>query len=516
MPLNSEETDSYLKKASKGAAIIFFGIIISSALGYLTRLVIVRFYGVEDYGLFSLGIAIVGIGVAISMFGMQTSVARFISYYLGRRETEKAKAVIFSSLRITFPVSIVVAVVVYFLSYQISFSFFNEPRLYQILWAFILMIPLSVVLINIIAGLRGFQRMKYKVYSEDLLKSISTLVLVVFLFGLGVIGILYAYIIGFILSIALAANLLRKSLPASTTKIRQIRFDRELLYFSLPLLLVAYTKMFMLWTDTILLGFFGTSFSVGLYNVALPTAGLLVIFLTSFRYIFIPLISEIYAKKDHENLKIIYRSMNKWLFLTMFPLFLLMMFFPDNILSILFGIEEISVNITFMILSLGFLIFSISGLSGDILLVRGKTKILFMTILISSSVNVIMNLALIPQFGIIGAAIATSSSFILLAILEIALCFRYSGLHPIQRSYIKPVVSGIISILIFYFLIKTLIINAQFYVLIIALPLYIIFYALLLLLMRGLDKNDILILKAIESKMGIRSRFLRRIIMKFF
>ncbi|HDD72649.1 MAG TPA: hypothetical protein ENG00_00995, partial [Candidatus Aenigmarchaeota archaeon] len=248
MPESNE--NEYLKKASKGAAVIFFGLIISSFLGYLTRLVIVRFYGVEDYGIFSLGNAIVGIAVAVSMFGMQESIARFISFYLGRKNLKGVIGVILSSLRLTVPVSVLISILVTAFSYQISLGFFNEPRLHPILWIFALMIPLSVLLTNLVSGLRGLQQMKYKVYTEDILKSISTLVFVVIFFflGLGIAGILYAYLAGFVFAVPLAFLYLRKSLPKPRRRFGKIPFDREFLSFSLPLVLAVYIKMIISWT----------------------------------------------------------------------------------------------------------------------------------------------------------------------------------------------------------------------------------------------------------------------------
>jgi O-antigen/teichoic acid export membrane protein len=517
MSEETRETDSYLKKASKGATIVLFGLIISSFLGYLTRLVIVRFYGIEDYGLFSLGVAIVGIAVIISMLGMQESITRFVSFHLGRKSPERAKSTVFSGIKITVPISMAAAIVVYLLSHQISLGFFNEPALYPILWAFAVMIPLSVILTNIISTLRGLNRMKYKVYAEDILKSLSTIIFVAafFFIGLGIMGIIYSYIIGFLFAIVLASLYLHRSFPALLSEVRKVPLDKELLYFSWPLLLAAYTKMIISWTDIIALGFFKTSYDVGLYNVALPTAGLMLIFLNACRYIFIPVVSELFGKDDKENMKTIFNSINKWVYYITFPAFLLMILFPDNILMILFGSEAVGASMPFIILSVGFFIFSAFSLTNTFLFVIGRTKTTMFITLIGAIANIILNILLIPIFGINGAALSTSLSFIIISILSTLYCYKHSGLLPVQRVFTKPMISGIVSVLAFYIFLKFIILNFSWPVLIISFPPFLLLYTYLLFKMKGLDKNDLMILKTVESKTGLKSEFLRRLIRRF-
>ena len=517
MSQRTVKTDSYLKKASMGATIVFIGLIISSFLGYLVRMMIVRFYGIDDYGLFSLGTAIVGIAIIVSMLGMQESITRFVSFHLGRKAPERAKSTVLSSMKVTIPMSIAAAAIVILLSYQISFNFFNEPTLYPILWAFAVMIPLSVILTNIISTLKGLHDMKHKVYSEDILKSFTTLVLVFLFFflGSGIMGILYAYMIGFVLSILLASFYLYRSFPAMFRGIRGIPFQRELMYFSWPLLLAAYAKMIVSWTDTIALGFFKTSYDVGLYNVALPTAGLILIFLNSFRYIFVPVVSELFGKKDKENMRTVFNSVNKWLYYITFPAFLLMILFPDNIMIILFGSEAVGASVPFVILSFGFFMFSVFSLSSTLLLIIGKTKTnMFITIL-GSTTNLVLNILLIPTFGINGAAVSTSISFVIISLLSALYCYMHSGFFPVQKVFTKPMVAGTISVLAFYALLKFIIMNFTWPILILSFPPFIVLYTFLLFVMGGLDKNDLMILRSIESRTGLRSNLLRRIIRRF-
>jgi hypothetical protein len=52
-------------------------------------------------------------------------------------------------------------------------------------------------------------------------------------------------------------------------------------------------------------------------------------------------------------------------------------------------------------------------------------------------------------------------------------------------------------------------------ILIAGFPIFLALYGFLFLVMRGLDKNDIMILKSVEMKTGIELGFVRRIVKRF-
>jgi len=65
------------------------------------------------------------------------------------------------------------------------------------------------------------------------------------------------------------------------------------------------------------------------------------------------------------------------------------------------------------ILFLGTLIFTLASTSNAILTAIGKPKVVAKIIIISAFANIIVNLLLIPNFGITGAAIATTLSYLI-------------------------------------------------------------------------------------------------------
>lgn len=506
--------EKYLKKVSKGTAIVFIGLILSQFLGYLTRLVMVRFYGVEDYGLFSLGNAVLGIAVVISMLGMQDMMTRFVSFYHGKKDPDRVRSVIKSGFGITLLISIVMASLVILLSGTIAGRFFDEPALEPLLWVFAAMIPLSVIFTNLISVLKGFQLMKYKVYFEDILKSLSTIIffIVFFWLGLNIIGAVYAYLAGFVITTLVALYIVLKRFPVVRDPGRKVGMSREMITFAWPLMIATYVKMIMSWTDTIALGYFGAAFDVGLYNTALPTAGMIFTFAVAFRIMLNPILSELHAKERQDELETVFKSTAKWISLLTFPMLLLFVLFPDNILGILFGPEAVAASQALVILAVGFFSLAFIGASSLMFLVIGKTRISMYNTVVATVANLFLNIALIPLYGITGAAVATAFSLILISVLHVVFCKKHTGLVPFQKSYWKILVSGMLSVGLFYGVIKFVIQSTEWWILVLAFPFFVVLYGLILVWMRGLDRHDILILRTIERKSGMRSARISRLV----
>ncbi len=509
--------ENSLKKITKGAAITFLGMAIGRTLGYTTRILMARFFGADAYGLFTLAAAILGIATTISLLGIPTGLSRFISFYSGKDDKKRIKGVIKSATKITVPISIISGIIIYFFASDISIYFFNEPKLIPFLKLFALIIPFSSMFTLIIECFRGFQNMKYKAIIEDVFKPTLTLTLLIVLFFMGyeIFGAAIAYSVGYIVSSVLGLYLLAKLFPIFRSKIRGISVTKKLFLFSWPLIITTYLWMIITWTDIIMLGVYKTTQEVGLYSAALTLVGIIPMVEHTFIFIFMPVISELYAKGRKEDIISMHKSVIKWVFMINLSLFLIMIVLSDNILGILFGQEFIIASTTLVILVFGFFLSTIASLTGSGLIIIEKTKLIMVVVLIGSVINFIINLFLIPFFGTVGAAMATSISFIVMAIIRMFFTKKYLGFEFFNINYIKAIISGTISMIIFYFLIKIIFISVQLWILIIIFPMFLLIYLLIFVMMKGLDKNDIIIIKSAERKMGIKIDFLKKLVKHF-
>jgi O-antigen/teichoic acid export membrane protein len=509
-----KELDS-LKVITKGAAIVFFGLLVSKVITYFFVMFAARYFGPEPYGVFSLGVAITSFLSLVFLLGLPKGIVRYISFFEAKEEKEKIKGVITSSLKISSILSIFVFIMMFLLSDQIA-AFFSEPRLSMAIKIFSVSLPFLSVGTVLSSVLRGFKRNDYDVISMNITNNIFSLMFIVVFWYLGftIYGIPIGWTIGTAVAFFMASFFVRK-IYSFSSPIKSAHISRELIVFSLPLLLVSAMWMLISWTDTLMLGFFDTTHNVGIYNVALPTARLLYVIPIAFTTIFLPVASGLFSTGRTEEMKSIYRIVTKWIFYLMFPAVLIFSLFSRQIINIFFGANYISGNVSLIVLSAGFFVLAILSISNNILITMKKTKTVAFHTIAAAVLNVTLNALLIPVYGIYGAAIATASSFVLWRLLDLINAYKYTRFNPFSFYIIKSVVAGLLSIAIIYMLSRVLYAYLSIYLIVILFVLFLFIYLLLLVLFRGFEKDDIEIMKFLENKIGVRVRFIRKFIEKF-
>lgn len=505
-----------MQRIAQGSYVVFFGIFFNLLMGFVIRVVFVRFTTQEEYGIYSIAITIIGIFTTISTLGLGEGSTRYIAYFRGKNEEKHVQDTIFSSIIIGSLTSILLMVISFSSSEIIATKIFNYPEISLILKITSATIPF-IVLTNIgVAIFRGFERAKISVYINNILKNVvySLLLITVVFLKLSFIEMIYAYVISIIITgITIAAYFVKK--PPFEIKLREIRINRitrELLLNSIPLLAVNILLLIMSWTDTLMLGYFKTPDLVGEYNAAYPIAHLLSIVVSSIGFLYVPIISQLYSKNQLKELNTISGTSTKWSFMLTLPIFFVIFIFPEFILNLFFGSRYIGVGETLQILTFGCLLNSYFGLNYYTLLSAGKSNLLMNCSLVSASLNVILNFVLIPQYGIVGAAVASILSFALIEIYMTVKLYTFLKVHPFTKSYLKITFISVILVYIFYINKNAFI--ASIWTVVLYLGLFLFVYIMLLLLSHSLSQNDIEMLKIIEEGIGINHSTLEKLNIK--
>jgi len=513
---NEDYLGESLRKIVKGAGFVLLGTIIGRAFGYGSRLIIARL-GASDYGLVALGFAVMSIAATLSMVGIQSGIVRYVSLYKGKEDKGRIKGTIISALKITLPLSFISAFILFWYASWISIHVFHDANLTPILRIFAIGIPFSVLASNLLSATVGFQDMRYNVYAQYIFQEPLklTAIVILLLLGFGVVGAAWGWVLAIMLTPFLAFYFLEKKVfPVFKTKVKAVSVDKELFAFSFPLLFAGIAGLIMGWTDTLMLGYFSSSADVGIYNVALPTAQLIRSIPGALVVIFFPVISELYARNKIEDLRRTYSAVTKWMLALIWPVFLLVLLFPEQIIKILFGAEYIAGATALSILVAGFVIGSVVGPASQTLQTYGRTKTVMMTSYIGAAINFLLNLFLIPIYGVNGAAIATGFSLALLYVLNFLFAYRVAKVQPLRLCYLKIILASLIAVLVVYFLTKY-VIGVSLFVLIAMLFVFLALYFFLLLLMKSFEAEDLMIMRAIDEKLGTKSDWARKIIQKF-
>lgn len=511
--MTSSDLNASLTSVAKGATIIFGGMIAGTLLGMVNQIILGRYLGPENYGLFNLSMSVVMIAGTLSVFGLFGSLSRFIPYHLEKNERNVVRSVIDFGLLFSFLLGVAFAIVIYLLADRLAVGIFHDTKLAPALKIFAIAVPLHSLQQVARGIIRGFKAAKY----DAIIFNIGSRIVTISVFLLSLLyldrlyGALIAFAAGIVVTTGITIWLIGKRIFPDFRKYRRIPIARNLLSFSWPLAVTGFTYLFVSKTDKVMLGYFMSSKDVGIYTPALMIANLLIFISTAFKYIFLPTVSEYCSKNDIRGLEPLYKSTSKWIFIIVMPIFLFILIFPKEILTILYGSSYAEGYLALIILALGIAAYDFAGTSANILVASGHTGLNLACEIIAGVTNVALNIVLIPVYGIVGAAIATGISFLTRNIASLSFVYRFYGLHPYTKKYLNIVLSGFVASVLIYVL-KRYSPLAWWATMLTLGIVFVALYSTVALLSRSLDNNDRVIILAIERKTGINLDFIKKFV----
>lgn len=495
-----------LKDITKGASIIVIGMVIANLLGLINQILMGRILGPAEYGLFNLGISVLTILCVLPQFGLGQGLTQFIPYNFTQKKFRQINEAVNFSLKFTFVVGFLVSFLLFIFSDQIALTLFHNKEFGFILK--LLSIAITFWALHNTAGslTQGFKKPKYYVYIENI--SMPILQLSIFLI-LSILGYeLMGALIGFIVSAIFAAiayiYIFKVKFSKKISKIHSFELEekkkvqKDILTLSYPLFLAGFTFLFMQYADKIILGMYKTPTDVGIYTAALTIATLVLFIYTAFSFNSRPVLSEYYAVKDIESMQKLYSSITKWIFLLTFPIIIYFIFYSKDILGFIYGTKFTSGSIAMSILCLGIAMNGLTGLSGETLVSIKKTKLNLVSEIVGAVSNIILNIILIPFFGIVGAAIGTSISIALRNFTSFFFVYKNLKFNPYNIDYIKIVLYSTLPLTGICLFSKCFNIPGAF---IITIPLFLVIYFGILNFTRFFDESDQLIIDKIVNKL---------------
>ena len=438
------------RKVAKEASISFGGMGMGSLFRYLFSIMMARWLGPQMLGIYSLGNAITRIGEIFGIMGLDNGVLRYVS-----REKEKNDNVrnsIYSSIKMGFISSIFIGLLLYFSSDWIVLNLFNEDTfLSTVIKVYALTLPFTVTTLIASFATQGFKILKYKVFVNQIVNPFTlllTMILSYVFFGVNV-AILAPTVVSAVIGFFLILHYLNGFVDLSVSKVLNAKFDNKILRFSLPLMFVSAIGIIMHWTDIIMLGILKDAKDVGLYHPVERTAGLIRMILFAFASIFAPLFSQYFHEKNQTKMLEVFQLSTKWILLTSLPLFIFLILFSNTILM-LFGSEFGNNSLALPILTVGIMIQAVFGLGSPSLTMSGFQKYNLINALVALFTNIFLNIMLIPQFGIAGAAMGTTIALFLISLLRFFENYYLLGMNLLSTKLLKPILAGLSTGMIVY------------------------------------------------------------------
>ncbi len=507
-----DEVNHALQRIARGTGIVFVGTILSTLIGFLSRTVIARSFSADEYGVFNLVLTVLNIALLIVPIGFQSSLPREIAFY-SKKKPSIIGNLIFIALIIIILNSTILTTILIIEAEEIS-HVFAEPRLKYALKLVSFALPFSALIVTIVSISRGVGRVREQVYFQNIVHPALFLVFVVIVV---ILNLPFAYVFVAYLSsqVLTFLGLTLNALRVGILKFRisfNFEIGKNLVVFTLSLMFTGILGFIMRWTDTLMIGYYKGSEAVGLYTAASPLAALLPIFLNSAAFLYMPLASQLYAQKKLKEMGRVYRILTKWTFLLTLPIFVVLFLFPKASIAFFFGDRYVSAAVTLQVLVLGFMFHTCLGLNGLSLTVTGDTKSNFIANLFAALFNIVLNLFLIPAYGIVGSAIATTTSYFIANILRSLRLYQRARIHPFSWNYVKSLVISFVLLGIIRSL-NLEVLNMLHVVPILAVFLVVYFFSFLII--GCIDKEEIELLITIERKLRIDSGMIKKILKRF-
>ncbi|MBA7620194.1 lipid II flippase MurJ [subsurface metagenome] len=187
--------------------------------------------------------------------------------------------------------------------------------------------------------------------------------------------------------------------------------------------------------DIVLIGYFLTATDVGYYAVAVGLSRFFWIIPQAIQRITYPATSEYWAKNNHSALQTMIDKSMKYTTCVLLPIGLGVGFFAKDIITIIFGEGFSYVVLPLQILIVGTIFLGVFKSIGGVLSGLGRPDLSLNIHLVAAVTNVILNIVLVPYFGISGAALATSVSFMIITIIGICLVFKLTRMRISIKWY---------------------------------------------------------------------------------
>lgn len=506
----SKEFHHYLKFVFGSSVLLLFSVFLAKVLNYVFKVVIAREFGPEMFGLFSLALMVAGWFIAFSGFGVPEGLLRYMPIYLGKGKWSHLRYIFKHSMWFLAASSLFFGAIMFFTAEFVSIKIFHNAALIPFLKAFSLVVPITVLAGPYIDLLLSLGKVGWYSAISNIFANVVRvgLLLILIMIGLESGSIIIAHVVGMLSVVILAytacfflAPKLREKQGNLNKKVKK-KLWKDLLTYSWPIMFLGIISSIFYWIDSFFIGYFENAYSVGIYNAAVPIALLLGFAPSLVMTILFPLINREYSKGKSDVIADLSKQIGKWIFIVNIPIFILIMLFPGAVINLLFGSEFLSAALSLRFLAIGAFFYAVGLTSFSLISMIGKSRLALYDFLVAAVFNIILNILLVPKYGINGAAFSTMLTNILLTGILFVQSKHYLGIIPLRRRIIKIALISLIPMF--------LLIWAKQFVstgLVSMLGIVIVFgfaYVAALFLSGSFDENDLLVIRSAKNKIGLK------------
>lgn len=483
----------------------FISLFVGKTGALIFTIILARFLMPENYGIYSIVLSTVMIFYTFADLGVNKALVRYLSFAIAKSK-KKINPYYKYLLKIKLFLALTISTILLILAYPLSLYVFNNSALF---------LPFIVAAFYVfVISLEGFytemfytiEKVQYISFKEALSQTLRiTFALLVFFFiasSYHVLGIFISLIIAHFFLGILVFYYIKKLIPQLHVKSHTNINKRKIRNFVGFLTIATISGVFFSYIDSLMLGIFLKPEFVGYYRASFALVIGIVNVLAFPNAILLPVLTKI-NKADTEK---ILNNVFRYIVYLSIPASFGLLIFRSYFIDLFYGAPYLPGTLPFAFLAFAILPMVAVGAFLPMFSAKEKPQIFAKLIIITSIINIILNLILIkallpisPNWATAGAAIATLTSWTIYFFAAFFISKKQFKLHVSLKPIIKPLISALVMTGVLYYILS-LSQSINFIKGIILILLGAAIYTLLMIILKAVTKQDLNILKLLIKK----------------
>jgi O-antigen/teichoic acid export membrane protein len=414
---------------------ILSGKLIGRVIGLIFTPILVRIISQSQYGLYASILAGFNIIALVFKGGLFDATRKIVAEHA--TQTKEVSSIALSSLFVASIYSLL-AILSMFIILRLQII---PPTYSRHVWVLLC----SILFINVLTSVRGlFYGLRLESIGEILylIRKVTYFISASILVysGSGIIGVFVGYVISFICSAIMGIiTLFNYSIHNIPRRQDIIYYNKEIASFGGYQLIGGLSAVLLYRIDVLLIEFFRGSGSTGLYQSAIISAEIIWFLPYAIQLAFLQHTANLWGEQKIDQINDNIQSGIKYaiLSLTIFGVGLFGLAKP--FLGLYFGPEYVGAATTLRLLILGTVSMGVVRVIIPVLETIGWIRYTAFVAVGAVTINIPLNMILIPQYGITGASVGTAMSYVFLSV-GIIYIYYYSRLDSVSLSWIIRIV----------------------------------------------------------------------------
>jgi O-antigen/teichoic acid export membrane protein len=425
------KTHSLERRLAGGVAGSFGLRLAVTAFAFFTHLLLARFLGAAEYGVYVYALAWVSFLGVLSLTGLERLLIREVAANQAESAWGAMRGLLSWSNRVVLTLSVIIGVFAAGTGWALTRNVYSA-KLSVFLIALILL-PLTALTRLRQSAIQGLHHVVAGQIPEALVQPALFIVLIIAVHqvlgrvlsaraaaGINVVATGSALLAG--------AMLLRRSLPQNFNLALPTYRTTAWMSSALPLLFANAMNVVNTQAPILLLGSIKGAQAAGLYAIASRGSDLIAFGLIAVNVALAPVAAKLWAERDVARLQHLVTRSVRVVFVCSLPVAAGLIIFGERFLAI-FGREFTGAKSVLVVLVIGQMVNVAMGSVALLLVMTGHEREVAIGSAVCATLNVVLNLIMIPSLGIMGSALAVAISLIVWNILLAVQVYRRLGIR---------------------------------------------------------------------------------------